>query len=178
MLKYEDKIQIKSNMQFKVPQDVQREDTIIGPITLKQLGILGIGGGLAYAIYVSLAQAYFWEIWLPPVAIVGGLTLAIAFLRIHDLSFGFYLMYLIEYNLLPKKRFWIQGTGTPFISPFETIKKKDETVEADQSNKPKKNIHELVNIVDNYGKNAEKELAEKMKNIEDQNKNTILPTKK
>ena len=43
-------------MQYKVPQDVQREDTIIGPLTLKQLGILGVGGGIAYGIYISLGK--------------------------------------------------------------------------------------------------------------------------
>lgn len=151
-------------MQFKVPQDVQREDTIIGPLTLKQLGILGLGGGLAYAIYVSLAKTYFMEIWLPPVAIVGGLTLAIAFLKIHDLSFGYYIMYLVEYNLLPKKRTWIQGTGTPFISPLETVSQKQEAPPQEELGKPKKSLNELATIVDSYGKNAEKELAEKIKN--------------
>ena len=35
-------------MRFKVPQDVQREDTIIGPITFKQLIIMIIGGGIGY----------------------------------------------------------------------------------------------------------------------------------
>ncbi|MFA7686075.1 MAG: PrgI family protein [Candidatus Gracilibacteria bacterium] len=153
-------------MQFKVPQDVQREDTIIGPITLKQLGILGLGGGLAYAIYVSLAKTYFMEIWLPPVAIVGGLTLAIAFLKIHNLSFGYYLMYLVEFTLLPKKRVWTQGTGIPFISPFEIVKQKQTTVsQSNELGKPKKSLNELVDIVDSYGKNAEKELSEKMKNL-------------
>lgn len=158
-------------MQFKVPQDVQRADTIIGPITLMQLVILGLGGGLAYAIYVSLARTYFWEIWLPPVAIVGGLTLAIAFLKIHDLSFGYYLMYLVEYNLLPKKRTWTQGTGIPFISPLEVIRQKQVIPESTTSNKQQKSLHELVNIVDSYGKNAEKELAEKMEKIAQNNIN-------
>ena len=120
-------------MQFKVPQDVQREDTIIGPLTLKQLGILGLGGGLAYAIYVSLAKSYFMEIWLPPVAIVGGLTLAIAFLKIHNLSFGFYIMYLVEYHLLPKKRVWTQGTaGQPRRGkPLRALDGVGGTMEAD-----------------------------------------------
>ncbi|MFA6917967.1 MAG: PrgI family protein [Candidatus Gracilibacteria bacterium] len=143
-------------MQFKVPQDVQREDTIIGPITLRQLIILGIGGGITYAIYVSLAKTYYTEVWLPPVAIVGGFTLAFAFLKVHELPFYLFLMYLLEYNLLPKKRIWIQGTGTPFISPFETIPQKQDLKALEKlDNKSKKSLKELANIVDNYGKNAE-----------------------
>lgn len=142
-------------MQFKVPQNVQREDTIIGPLTLKQMIILGVGGGIAYAIYVSLAKTYFMEIWLPPVAIVGGLTLAFTFLKIHSLDFHLFLMYLIEYTLLPKKRIWIQGTGAPFISPFELARQKqDLKKQPAESGKPKKSLDEIVNIVDSYGKNA------------------------
>jgi hypothetical protein len=135
------------------------------------LAILGIGGGIAYAIYVSLAKTYFIEIWLPPVAIVGGLTVALAFLKIHDLPFHLYLLYLTEFNLLPKKRIWTQGTGTPFISPFETIKKPEEPkIQLDR--KSTKSLKELVNIVDNYGENAKKELEEKMKDH-----SNIQPTK-
>ena len=77
-------------MRHKVPQDVQREDTIIGPITLRQLAILGGGGAIAYVIYVSLVKTYFWQVWLPPVIVVSGITLAFAFLKIHNLPFHNY----------------------------------------------------------------------------------------
>lgn len=83
-------------MQFKVPQNVQREDTIIGPVTMKQLIICGIGGGLAYAVYVVLAKAYFWEIWLWPVGILVLLTAAIAFLKIHDIPFYKFVLLFLE----------------------------------------------------------------------------------
>src|SRR3989338_11249649 len=105
-------------MQFKVPQDVQREDTIIGPITLKQLAILGVGGGLAYATYVGLSATYFIEVWLPPTVIISGITLAFTFLKIHSLPFHEFLMNFLEYHLLPRQRSWIQGTGV-FIPPFD-----------------------------------------------------------
>lgn len=142
-------------MRFKVPQDVQREDTIIGPITLKQLGILGAGGGFAYAIYVSLAKTYFIEVWLPPVAIVVCVTLAFAFLKVHALKFHIFLMSFIQYHLLPKQRTWIQETGNPFISSFDHLKdKKKETKVAEQ--KQTKSIEELSEVVDSYGKNITK----------------------
>lgn len=153
-------------MRFKVPQDVQREDTIIGPITLKQLGILGVGGGIAYAIYVSLAKTYFMEIWLPPVAIVTCITLAFAFLKIHSLKFHIFLMSFIQYHILPKKRTWIQETGNPFISSFDYIKdKKKETKALEQ--KQTKSIEELSEVVDAYGKNITKK--EELNKIINQN---------
>ncbi len=141
-------------MQYKVPQDVQREDTIIGPITLKQLGILGIGGTIVYAIYMSLAKTYFIEIWLPPVAIVSAITLAFAFLKIYDLPFHKFLMCFLEFNLLAKKRIWIQGTATPFISSLE--EKKEEPKKADVvAQKKQKSLEELTHIVDTHGGESE-----------------------
>lgn len=150
MLKYREKIKIK--MQYKVPQDVQREDTIIGPLTLRHMIILGIGGGITYAIYVSLAKTYFMEIWLPPVLVTSAITLAFAFLKIHNLPFHAFLMNFIEYHVLPKKRFWIQGTGKPFISSYEKTEEKKVAKEEIQPEKKQKSIEELTEIVDTHGK--------------------------
>lgn len=142
-------------MQYKVPQDVQREDTIVGPLTLKQLIICGCGGGVAYAIYVTLAKTYFIEVWLPPVAIVTAITLALAFLRIYDLPFHIFMMDFIEYHLLPRKRFWVQQADNPFVSLFD--KKQDEKVmETATKQKPTKSIKELSLVLD---RPAEEELT-------------------
>lgn len=150
-------------MRFKVPQNVQREDTIIGPLTLKQMGILGIGGGLTYMIYISLSATYFIEVWLLPVAFTGLLTLAFAFLKIHSLPFYEFLMNLIEYNVLPKKRIWIQGSGIPFISPFQNAEKKKNNKKTEKiEEKQKPNIQEISEILDSAGK--KKELKNLIKN--------------
>lgn len=142
-------------MQYKVPQDVQREDTIIGPLTLKQMGILGIGGGICYAIYVTLAKKYFMEIWLPPVIVVSAITLAFAFLRIYNLPFHLFLMNFIEYHFLPKKRFWIQGSGIPFISSFDIEKHKEEDKKQElKLQKKQKSIEELTKVLDSHGEEA------------------------
>lgn len=155
-------------MQYKVPQDVQREDTIIGPVTLKQMGILGAGGGLAYGIYITLAKAYFIEIWLPPVAFISLVTLAFAFLKIYGLPFHQFLMNLIEYYVLARKRIWIQGTGIPFIPPFDEAadekKKLQNTVVEDKSKKTQ-SIAELTKILDSHG-NVATEAEEKNKKEE------------
>ncbi len=134
-------------MQFKVPQDVQREDTIIGPVTLKQLMILLVGGGIAYALYISISKTYMIEAWLPPVVIVSAITLAFAFLKIHNLNFTTYIMCFLEYHLLSRQRIWIQGSGYPFISPFDDSKKKAEPKKVVQP-KSTKSLDELTKVLD------------------------------
>jgi len=134
-------------MQFKVPQDVQRKDTIIWTLTIQQLIILGIGGGIDYAIYIQLSKTYFIEVWLLPVVIIAAITLAFAFLKIHSLPFHEFLMDFIEYHMLPRQRSWIQGTGTPFIPPFEE-KKKTEKVQPKKELKKQKSLAELTQVLD------------------------------
>lgn len=141
-------------MQFKVPQNVQREDTIVGPLTLRQLIICAIGFTIAYGIYVALANLYLWLTWLPPVAIVVLITLAFAFLRPLDLSFTRYVLLFIEFSLLPKKRIWIKSSGE-VIKP--TVTRKEE----------KKKGEEQGAIVDKQKKLKDLEkFLESQKNVE------------
>ena len=144
-------------MQFKVPQNVQREDTIIGPVTMKQLIICALGGGIAYSIYVVWQKFYFWEVWIAPVGIVVAITATAAFLRIHDIPSYRFIFLLLEYALLPKKRMWIKGSGDVFISlltPTAPKTRKDKKVQMKQETDLEKmdRLKELSNILDNRGR--------------------------
>lgn len=139
-------------MQFRIPQDVQREDKIVGPLTLRQLITVGVGGGIAYALYVTLAQKYFVEIWLPPVILVSLLTAAFAFLKIHDMTFGKFILYLAEYTMKPRKRVWKQMSGDVFVSAMtsRTETRADKKIDELGMNKREqlKRVQELSDIVD------------------------------
>lgn len=139
-------------MQFKVPQNVQREDTIVGPLTLKQLIILAFGGGIAYTIYVSLAVTYYVEIWLPPVGLVAAITMAFAFLKVHNMSFHIFLMRLAAHFLVPRKRKWMKGADSVHIELTAAEKNqiiKPKTIINNQKSFDK--IDEITKILDNYG---------------------------
>lgn len=141
-------------MQFKVPQNVQREDTIVGPLTFKQLIICGIGGGIAYGFYTVLSKEYTWPVWFPPVLFFGGFTIAFAFVKVHDLTFLQYLSSLFAYHYLPKKRIWIKGSAdviTPLEEPkTSAIESAEQTKKEKQENTMKK-LDSLVQILDSKG---------------------------
>lgn len=139
-------------MRFKVPQDVQRDDTILGPITLKQLGILGIGFMVDYAIYISLAKQYFIEVWILPIAIVTAFTIAFAFVKVHEMTFFRYLLSLIEYMTLDRKRSWKQGTGEIFESVLTVKQKSKEELKAEEKrDKDKeKDLKQLSALLDKH----------------------------
>lgn len=62
-------------MQFQVPQYIEVEDKIVGPLTLKQFLYLGGAGGIAYILFKKLPIF----IGLPLIAIVAGFALMLAF---------------------------------------------------------------------------------------------------
>jgi hypothetical protein len=126
-------------MQFKVPQNVQREDKIVGPLTLKQLIICGIGFAVDYTIYTTLAKQYIWITWILPVAIVAIITMAFAFVRPLDLSFSKYIIRMLEFMLIPRKRFWIQGSAESYPSALQSA----QSISGEEKNKEAKAIAAL-----------------------------------
>ncbi len=94
-------------MQFMVPQDVQRADRILGPLTVRGfLTALG-GGALAYIAHLALNDAT----WPVVSGLIILLTIAFIFVRVHDMSFGQFLFSLVLYVFRPQRRLWVQHSG-------------------------------------------------------------------
>ena len=81
-------------MRYQVPQFIEVEDKIFGPLTLKQFVYLAGGAGLCLAFFTLLPFFVFVILAMP----VMGLSLALAFYRVNDRpfltsiehAFGFY----------------------------------------------------------------------------------------
>jgi hypothetical protein len=140
-------------MQFKVPQNVQRPDTIVGPITFKQLAILLVGGGLTYATFIILNKSFYWYVWVWPVAILGFLTLTIAFLKIHDMTFTKYVAYMFEFLTKPNDRYWRKGDmefTQSILKPLQVDGEKAEENNDDiDPHEKRKKLEEVSNVLDN-----------------------------
>src|SRR3989338_2781565 len=96
-------------MQFQVPQFIDVEDKIFGPLTLKQFISLGGGLGAAYILFPIL------PIYLaaPLIAVVGGLAAGLAFFQFNGRPFivwlenGFFFLFrrkLYLWNNTRKKK--------------------------------------------------------------------------
>ena len=86
-------------MKYQVPQFIEIEDKIIGPLTIKQFVYLAGGAGMSFIIYTYL---YFYiAIFL--VALVVSLSLALAFYKINNKPFIDFLeaafLYYTKQNL-------------------------------------------------------------------------------
>lgn len=88
--------------QFQVPQFIEVEDKIIGPLTLKQFMYLVVGGALLFILYFFLQ----FFLWFFAALIIAPLALALAFLKINGRPFIYFLMALIGFIFKPKLYLW------------------------------------------------------------------------
>lgn len=98
---------------IKIPQNVYIEDRIVGPLTLKQILIVGVGVGFSYALYGMLTKAYgalplpiTIAVWVP-----AGIASIFAFIRINDISMFRLLLLSIERLNKPSTRVWTPRRG-------------------------------------------------------------------
>lgn len=142
-------------MQFKVPQDVLRPDKIVGFLTLRQLIIVALGGGMAYSLYIILSKQYFLEIWLPPVLFISLVTVAFAFFKFHDILFEKLILIFIEYKFRPRARVWQKMQGDVVLSVLSTPVQKEtaeQKVEPLSERERRKKLEEIMKVVDTQPK--------------------------
>ncbi len=90
-------------MRFQVPQFIEVEDKIFGPLTLKQFIYMAGGGGLSFLIYVLL-DSFFWA--AIPIAIIMAASAALAFYKINNKPFVNVVESAFKYYLGGKLYIW------------------------------------------------------------------------
>lgn len=109
---------------FKVPQHIDMEDRIIGPLTLIQFSYLLIGGAVIYIIFSIVKIIWLFAIVSLPIALV---ALTLAFVKIQDQPFSKFLSNVFMYSLRPKRRLWHRGpVVSTEIEPPKNLKKPAE----------------------------------------------------
>ncbi|PIZ94599.1 MAG: hypothetical protein COX81_03110 [Candidatus Magasanikbacteria bacterium CG_4_10_14_0_2_um_filter_37_12] len=88
--------------QFVVPQFIEVEDKIFGPITTRQFLILLSAGLTIFVVYKYADFALF----VTACVVVGGLALLFAFVKINGQLFHFFLLNIIQTIRRPGLRVW------------------------------------------------------------------------
>lgn len=100
-------------MNFQVPQFIEVEDKIFGPLTFKQFVYLAGGAGAVFMIYAFLP--FYLSIWLMiPLAV---LALALAFYKVNNRPFVHLLESAFRYLLAAKLYLWKRREKT--VQPTE-----------------------------------------------------------
>ncbi len=89
-------------MQFQVPQFIEVEDKIVGPLTFKQFIFIAGGIGMAYVLWRVLPLI----IAAPLIVGVGGLAAALAFFQVNGRPFILALENAFYFMLHPRLYLW------------------------------------------------------------------------
>jgi hypothetical protein len=113
--------------QFTVPQFIDVEDKIFGPITTRQFVILLVAG-LTLFVAFKLADTTLFIFLL---AFIGGLAIIIAFVKINGQAFHYFILNIIQTLRRPSRRLWNKEYTPQELR--ESIKESVvKTVEADE----------------------------------------------
>lgn len=131
-------------MRYKVPQKIDMEDRIVGPLTLAQFLYVMVGGMIAYALYQTVFftnPLLFWVLVIP----VGIITVSMAFLKIQEEPFPKFLVHTLLYLTRAKQRVWMkdgitQLGGKVFLEEKKTIVKAKIDTKAEAKTKLKSAI--------------------------------------
>lgn len=115
-------------MRYKVPQDVQQADKIVGPLTAVQLVEAVVGGAVAYFFFKQIGG-------IPGVLaaiIIGGITAIFIFVRINEMSFAKFSMAMALFLFRPRVRTWKKLADT-VLPPLPQQKTEPAKMTAAQS---------------------------------------------
>ena len=95
-------------MRFKVPQFIDIEDKIFGPLTFKQFAYLAGGAGLAY-LSLKFLPFFFGG---PLAVIVAAFALALAFYQVNDKPFIHVVEAFLRFHFNSKLYLWHKQPNT------------------------------------------------------------------
>jgi len=131
--------------QYKVPQNVETEDKILGPLSIKQFIYLIIGVLWAFLMW----RLFSW--FLPLAALlalpVSGMLVLLAFGQREGVPFEDYVVAFIRFLILPRKLEWQKDDAK------ETIVKDDKpkVAEPELKNVSQGQLKQLASIIDTRG---------------------------
>ncbi len=134
--------------QYKVPQDVEADDKLIGPFSFRQFVYLLIAGG-GIALAVGLFQIFPLLAIIPVPIVLFFLILALPLKK--DQPMETYLAAIVSYYLKPHNRIWVPGQreSTILITAPKIV---EETRKRDLSQEEATHrLSFLANIVDTEG---------------------------
>jgi len=91
--------------QFTVPQFIDVEDKIFGPVTARQFVILLVAGLVLFLFYKIADTTLF----IFALATIGSSALILAFVKINGQSFHYFILNLIQTLRRPSRRIWYKS---------------------------------------------------------------------
>ena len=101
-------------MRFQVPQFIEVEDKIFGPLTLKQFIYLAGGGGLSFVVYAFTNSLLVSAL---PIIVIMSVSAALAFYKINKRPLILVLESAFKYYIGNKLYLWKKENKAPTATP-------------------------------------------------------------
>lgn len=135
-------------MQAQVPSNIDIEDKIVGPFTLKQFIYLAIGGMLIVVDYAFFKTSMIFVIIA---FIVIAFDVLFVFYRFNEQPFEKILYSFLIFYLSPKRRLWQRKAGLADIQISKGPKDKREDLVQKKTKKNISSLDELSYVLDSRG---------------------------
>lgn len=133
--------------QYKVPQNVETEDKILGPLSIKQF---------IYVIIALLWAFLMWRVFSFSILIaivfafpVTGFFLMLGFGQREGVPFEDFVVAFIRFLIVPRKRMWIKDDSKEVI--VKDTPKKDNSQNVANKNVTAGQLKQLASIIDTRG---------------------------
>lgn len=129
--------------QVTVPQFIESEDKILGPITVRQFVIMFVAAIILFLLYKFADFSMFVVMCLP----VGGGSAVFAFFKVNGQPFHFFIIHIIETLKRPSLRVWRKDISRVSFFHGKVKAAKDDDTGADASlQHPHLSSHKLSNL--------------------------------
>ena len=107
-------------MMFQIPQFIERETKVAGPLTLKQFLYLGGVGVAIFFLYYFMAEKHFMLFLLITGSlIIGGISLA--FIKVNGRPLSFLIISFLYYITSSRMFLWHKKETSPIIFKREVV---------------------------------------------------------
>lgn len=147
-------------MQFVVPQFIEVESKIIGPISARQFIIILVGAGMLFLLYK------FAPLWLLIIGALCVCTLIIlfGFTKVNSQPFHWFFLNLVQTVRRPSMRMWYRDEFQPKEKESrKDKKKKDDFIPRAKIPSSQSRLAEMALLVDTGGAFTDKDITEKPK---------------
>ncbi|MGYP003529179263 len=97
-------------MRYKIPVQIENEDTIVFGLSLRQLIIIAVGGGFGYSLFKTLSSSVDPTIALVFASPIFITTLVVALFRKSEMTFLPFVLNYLRLKLSPVSRMWQSST--------------------------------------------------------------------
>lgn len=120
-------------VQYKIPVQIENEDTIFLGLSLRQLAIIMVGAGFAYSIFKNLEpQIGGMGAGIPAIAVLA-IFILVAIFRSYEMTFTTYFLNFLRLNLNERVRVWSKGIDSVPAMDIGYLSRSEEVIVAERN---------------------------------------------